>query len=196
MKKIFFIISVFLTLSSYSQINRYSDPVKTAKFKPITSSEIMRVPLALQKKYDENQKYLYQLKKWIIELQTQIKVEKYNILLEDEYDFLTSIEDGDLARATKILNDSELNIMKIIKEYNNYVEKFTNVTFSYKFITSIASSVNKAFLIDKPNIFSSVIYEIPLDSDIYVIEYSNEDYYKVNVNGKTGYIYKRVLRNN
>lgn len=89
----------------------------------MTSSEIMAVPMALQQKYNENQKYLYALKKWILELKTTIKVEPFLGRLNGEYSALTSMEDEDLARATKILNQREIGVNEIITAYNLFVSE-------------------------------------------------------------------------
>jgi tetratricopeptide (TPR) repeat protein len=103
----------------YSQ-NRYSQS-STSTYKPMSNSEIMAVPMALRQKYDENQKYLYDLEKWIIELKTTIKVEPFLSRLNGEYSVLTSMENDDLARATQILNKREIGIREVISEYNIFV---------------------------------------------------------------------------
>jgi tetratricopeptide (TPR) repeat protein len=89
----------------------------------MTNSEIMSVPMALQAKYDENQKYLYHLKKWVLELKSLIKEEPFLGRLNGEYSVLTSMEDEDLARATKALNQREIGINEIITEYNLFVSE-------------------------------------------------------------------------
>ncbi|QBN19751.1 tetratricopeptide repeat protein [Flavobacterium nackdongense] len=121
MKRIILLFMILLAMSGYSQ-NRYSN-YSTAKMEPLTQAEIMAVPLALQAKYDNNQKYLYQLKKWVLELKTSIKIEPFLGRLEGEYSVLTSMENDDLARATKLLNQREIGIQEIITEYNLFISK-------------------------------------------------------------------------
>lgn len=121
MKNTFLLFIILLAISSYSQ-NRY-DQTSISSFTPLTSSEIMAVPLALQAKYDENQKYLYALKKWILDLKTSITFEPFLGRLNGEYEVLSSMEDDDLARATKQLNKRKNSIEEIISEYKLYISK-------------------------------------------------------------------------
>lgn len=102
--------------------NRYSK-VTTSSYKPMSSSEISNVAMTLQKRYDANQKYLYNMKKWILELKPQISEPSFLTRLDKEYNDLTKIEDGDLARATKYLNQTENAIREIISDYNIWVNK-------------------------------------------------------------------------
>lgn len=119
----FFLISVY----SYSQVNRYST-YTPSRYEPMSFEELSAVPMALQKKYNENQKYLYQLKKWILELKTQLQGQEYISRLNSEYDDLTKIEDGDLARATKYLQQTENAVREIISDYkvNANKQNYTN----------------------------------------------------------------------
>jgi tetratricopeptide (TPR) repeat protein len=83
----------------------------------------MSVPLALKAKYDENQKYLYDLMNWVLELKGKITEKKYSERLEGEYSVLESMKKDDLARATDILKDRELSIRELISEYNIFLTK-------------------------------------------------------------------------
>jgi len=121
MKKVLPIIFMLISFVAFAQ-NRYSK-VTTSSFKPISSSEISNVAMTLQKRYNANQKYLYNMKKWILELKPQISEETFLTRLDKEYKDLTKIEDGDLARATKYLNQTENAIREIISDYNIWVNK-------------------------------------------------------------------------
>ena len=66
-------IILFIITSSIQSQNRY-DNVSTSTYKPMTLSEMMVVPQNLSNKYNENQKYLYSLKNWILELNGKIKI--------------------------------------------------------------------------------------------------------------------------
>lgn len=120
MKKILFIIFLLISIVSYSQVNRYSK-VTTSRYQPMSSSEISNVAMTLQKRYNQNQKYLYDMKKWILELKPQISEQSFIARLDKEYKDLTDIEDGDLARATKYLKQTENAIQEIISDYNVWV---------------------------------------------------------------------------
>lgn len=112
---------MLISIVAFAQ-NRYSK-VTTSSYTPMSSSEISNVAMTLQKRYDANQKYLYNMKKWILELKPQISEESFLTRLDKEYNDLTKIEDGDLARATKYLNQTENAIREIISDYNVWVNK-------------------------------------------------------------------------
>ena len=116
MKKIIFLLLMSVFIS-------YSQEISTSTYTPRSYSETMSIPMALKQKYDENQKYLYALKKWVIELKAQIQEPTYLSRLNGEYSILTSMENEDLARASKILNQTEIEISEIIADYNKFILK-------------------------------------------------------------------------
>ena len=120
MKKIILSI-LFLSSLSYSQ-NRYSQTT-TSSYTPMTLSEMMVVPQNLSNKYNENQKYLYSLKNCILELKPQISDLNYLTRLNNEYSDLESIENKDLSKYTKYLNQTENAIKKIISDYNTWIKE-------------------------------------------------------------------------
>jgi tetratricopeptide (TPR) repeat protein len=124
MKKVLPIIFMLISFVAFAQ-NRYSK-VTTSSYTPMSSSEISNVAMTLQKRYDANQKYLYNMKKWILELKPQISENGFLSRLDKEYNDLTKIEDGDLARATKYLNQTENAIREIISDYNIWVNQQNN----------------------------------------------------------------------
>jgi tetratricopeptide (TPR) repeat protein len=89
----------------------------------MTLSEMMVVPQNLSNKYNENQKYLYSLKNWILELKPQISDLNYLTRLNNEYSDLESIENKDLSKYTKYLNQTENAIKKIISDYNTWIKE-------------------------------------------------------------------------
>lgn len=125
MKKILFIVFLLVSIASNSQVNRYSK-VTTSRYQPMSSSEISNVAMTLQKRYNQNQKYLYDMKKWILELKPQISEQSFLTRLDKEYKDLTDLEDGDLARATKYLKQTENAIQEIISDYNIWVNQNNN----------------------------------------------------------------------
>ncbi|NRT11424.1 tetratricopeptide repeat protein [Flavobacterium sp. 14A] len=120
MKKIILTL-LFLSNLSYSQ-NRYSQS-STSTYTPMTLSEMMVVPQNLSNKYNENQKYLYSLKNWILELKPQVTEQSFIIRFNKEYNDLVKIEDKDLSKATQYLQQTENAIREIISDYNIYVAK-------------------------------------------------------------------------
>jgi tetratricopeptide (TPR) repeat protein len=124
MKKVIPIIFMLISFVAFAQ-NRTST-VTTSSFKPLSYSEISRVATTLQKRYNQNQKYLYDMKKWILELKPQIKEQKFINRLNGEYSVLTSMEDDDLGRATKALKQRENSIREVISEYNTWINTENN----------------------------------------------------------------------
>ena len=146
MKKLLFTLFLFVTIFCQAQVNRYSK-VTTSSFKPMSYSELSSVAMTLQKRYNENQKYLYAMKNWILELKPQIKEQKFINRLNGEYSVLTSMEDDDLARATKALKQRENSIREVISEYNTWVNqqnsKSTKTTQTNNKTSSNSSSLNE-----------------------------------------------------
>lgn len=145
MKKILPIIFMLISFVAFAQ-NRYSK-VTTSSFKPMSYSELSNVAMTLQKRYNENQKYLYAMKNWILELKPQIKEQKFIDRLNGEYSVLTSMEDDDLARATKALKQRENSIREVISEYNTWINQqnsqSTNTTQTDNNTSSNSSSLNE-----------------------------------------------------
>ena len=121
MKKLILFYLILISQIIISQ-NRYSNS-STSTYKPLTFEEISRVPREMKNRYNQNQKYLYELKKWILELKPQIKEQSFLTRFDKEYDDLTKIEDGDLARATTYLKQTENAIREIISDYNTWIKK-------------------------------------------------------------------------
>ena len=151
------IIILFSFLSSYSQ------EISTSTYTPRSYSEIMSIPLGLKQKYDENQKYLYALKKWVIELKSQIQEPAFLSRLNGEYSVLTSMENEDLARASKILNQTEIEISEIVSDYKKFVSTQSKQTDQNNSNQSIQSSSPQKDYLDegieayKANSFSEAI---------------------------------------
>lgn len=122
MKKLIFFSFLLISIFGYSQVNRYST-VTPSRYEPRSYDELSVVAMTLQKRYEANQKYLYDLKKWILELKPQISEQQFLNRLDKEYKDLTDIEDGDLARASKYLQQTENAVREIISDYNVWVNQ-------------------------------------------------------------------------
>ena len=92
----------------------------------MTLSEMMVVPQNLSNKYNENQKYLYSLKNWILELRPQVTEQSFLDRFNVEYNDLVKIEDKDLSKATQYLQQTENAIRLIISDYNIYIAKLNH----------------------------------------------------------------------
>ena len=143
MKKIFLLIVLLISIVCNSQVNRYSK-VTTSSFKPMSYSELSNVAMTLQKRYNENQKYLYAMKNWILELKPQINEQKFIERLNGEYSVLTLMEDDDLAPATKALKQRGNSIREIISEYNTWVNQQNNQKTNTKQTRNSTSSNNSS----------------------------------------------------
>lgn len=122
MKKLIFFSFLLMTIVGYSQVNRYST-YTPSRYEPRSFDELAVAAMSLQKRYEANQQYLYDLKKWILELKPQIVEQQFLKRLDKEYKDLTDIEDGDLARATKYLKQTENAVREIISDYNVWVNQ-------------------------------------------------------------------------
>ena len=174
----------------------------------MTSSEISNVAMTLQKRYNQNQKYLYDMKKWILELKPQISEQSFITRLDKEYKDLTDIEDGDLARATKYLKQTENAIQEIISDYNIWVNQNNNnsqsnssnqnnnvevTTRNRSSNLSVFGQNNMTLTFDgklkkTEHVLSEVITIIPSGKQVKVISGPNGGVYKVSYNGKIGFI--------
>ena len=122
MRKLLVFIFFTVSIISYSQIGPY-DTFTPSTYTPMSPSEILGPAMMMQKRYDANQKYLYGLKEWILELKPQISEQKFINQLNEVYNYLTSLEDGDLANATKQLRQVENAINEFISNYNIWVNE-------------------------------------------------------------------------
>ena len=193
MKKTITLLLLISAISTYSQ-NRYST-ISTSTYTPMTRSEIMTLPMALQAKYNENQKYLYHLKNRVLELKTSIKEEPFLGRLKEVYGFLTFMEDKDLARATKSLYQSEVDINEIISEYK--IENQNQIDIQNQNSTEVLYETSMKFdmpLRAKPEHTSAEIYSCPLNATVYVHDNKGKEYYRVTVNGHTGWISRHFLK--
>jgi tetratricopeptide (TPR) repeat protein len=120
MKKLL-IILLFISQIALSQ-NRYSK-ITTSSYQPRSYQETSSVAMTLQKRYNQNQDYLYALQSWVLDLKSQIKEQRFINRLNGELSVLESMENDDLARATKILKQREISIKKVITEYNAFVSQ-------------------------------------------------------------------------
>lgn len=148
MKTLLPFVFLLISIISYSQVNRYTQPLQPARYQPLSYDELSVAAMSLQKRYDANQKYLYAMKNWILELKPQIKGQKFIDRLNREYSILTSMEDDDLARATKALKQRENSIREVISEYNIWVNQqnnqTSNTTQANNNTSSNSSSLNEA----------------------------------------------------
>ena len=184
--------------SSNNSTDRKRYKTSTSTFKSLSYDELLSVPMALQKRYNQNQKYLYALKKWILELKPQIEEEKYLNRLNGEYSVLSSMENDDLARATRILRQRENSIREIISEYNSYLKTNTHNNNERKYTSNNVNSSKRTTLkmegklrrSDSP--ISSVIDIISIGKSVKLIE-KKGDYWKVFYNGNSGYLNEMYL---
>tara|TARA_R110001583_G_C5602643_1_gene404632 strand:+ start:501 stop:1469 length:969 start_codon:yes stop_codon:yes gene_type:complete len=116
MKRLFLIILLLISIISHAQVNRYSK-TKNTTYQPRTFEELSRVAQFKSNQYDSNQKYFYDLKKWILELRTVINGDEFIKRLDLQYSALTTIENGDLSIMTKILHQIENATREVISDY-------------------------------------------------------------------------------
>ncbi len=123
MKKNILIILVLISQISISQ-NRYSNS-STSTYKPLSFEEISRVPRAMQNKRNQKLKYIYNLKKWILDLKPQIQEQQFLTRLDGLYTFLEEAEDKflEVRELMTYLQKTENEIREIISDYNIWKNK-------------------------------------------------------------------------
>jgi len=126
MKYLLLIAISLVCFKGSSQINRYSKATPAASYEPMSFSELATVAQYKRAAYDRNQEYLYNLKKWILDLKSEITEDRFISRLDGQYSVLTSLEDDDLANATNVLKKREMEIREIISDYNLYIKNFNN----------------------------------------------------------------------
>jgi clan AA aspartic protease (TIGR02281 family) len=77
---------------------------------------------------------------------------------------------------------------------NNYSSKESVYTGNYKYKTTLDNPVIEVKLRSQPSVYSRVVYTLPKNATVYVIDNSGEVYFKVYVNGYTGYLSKGFLK--
>lgn len=161
MKNLLLFAFLTISISCFSQVNRYST-VTPSRYEPRSYQEMSSVAMTLQKRYNENQKYLYDMKKWILELKPQIQEQSFLTRLDSEYEDLTFIEDEDLARSTKYLNQTENAIREIISDYNIWVNQQSSQnqssTNSNQKNNSSQNFAQKGYDLQKKGKFADAIY--------------------------------------
>ncbi|HPM90998.1 MAG TPA: retroviral-like aspartic protease family protein [Tenuifilaceae bacterium] len=77
---------------------------------------------------------------------------------------------------------------------NNYSSKESVYTGNYKFATTFDNPPFEVPIRSEPNVNSREVYKCPKNATVYVIDNSGEIFFKVYVNGYTGYITKGFLK--
>lgn len=77
---------------------------------------------------------------------------------------------------------------------NNYSSKESVYNGNYMFSTSFDKPPFEVPLRSEPNVNSREVYKCPINATVYVLDNSGEFYFRVYVNGYTGYLSKRFLK--
>jgi hypothetical protein len=85
--------------------------------------------------------------------------------------------------------------LKIHDSYNTKSKKQTqkNSVKNYKFKTVLNDVYSEIYLRIGPNVTSTEIYKCPKSAEVYVIDNSDDLYFKVSINGNIGYLIKHAL---
>ena len=205
MKKILSLTLILFSITMNSQINRYFKATPSRGFQSLSYEEMARVPMMLQKRYNENQKYLYNLQKLILKIKPNINGEEYKKELDIQFSYLEELEDADLARATKLLNQIDINIQRIVSNYKsasqktNYHSKGSRPKLSINNKKELHGEYyvyNYTAVYDDPYLDNNIIKYLQDDEPIYIIEknkYTN--YYKIRIDGNEGFINGNFIKN-
>lgn len=121
MKKIYTLLFVTIITVSYGQ-NRYSKVTSGPTFKARTLNETMAVPMYSRQEYDRNQKILYNLQSYVIDLKRQVKGEKNIVYLGKLYEVLKYMETIDLASSGDALREIDKQLAEFVYEYNQEIK--------------------------------------------------------------------------
>ncbi len=124
MKKVLFIAAMMMSIFCFSQ-GRYDNPNSygNIRYQPESFESRSYVPIELAKKHQNNQQYLKSLKKWILDLQSQMSSEKHIEGLGMLYDLLVKIENKNLAQYSEYLAEAEETARDIIRNYNTWLKE-------------------------------------------------------------------------
>lgn len=121
MKKIYTLLFVTIITVSYGQ-NRYSRVTSGPTFKARTLNETMAVPMYSRQEYNRNQKILYNLQSYVIDLKSQVKGEKNIAYLDEMLYGLKYLEKADLAVYGEVLQNVDRSLKKFVYEYNQEIK--------------------------------------------------------------------------
>ncbi len=112
-----------IALSSFAQINRYSNgPIPAniqSTYTPLDLNAVENAINKRQQEYDDNQKKIDGLIDWIYELKGQTSDEEFKEALSEYYKTLRSFDGQDLSRMNDEIRDVELGIKELIDKYNS-----------------------------------------------------------------------------
>ena len=179
----------------------------------------MRAPLLeAQEKYNNNSAKVDALINWIFKLKKNTTETEFSLSMDSFYKELKSYYEKhlDLAKMDTQIKQVELGIKEAIDSYNKRIKssnvKADNTTTSsynsnttsnkqnefseqYKFQTTFDNPLDKVPLRELPDIDSRITYMCPINATVYVIDNPTRDvYFKVYVNGYTGYLSKGYLK--
>lgn len=121
MKKIYTLLFVTIITVSYGQ-NRYSRVTSGPTFKARTLNEAMVVPMYSRQEYNKNQKILYNLQSYVMDLKTQVKGDENIDYLDKLHKFLEYMETVDLASSGEVLQGVNRLLKKFVYEYNQEIK--------------------------------------------------------------------------
>jgi len=211
MRKVLFITVMMMSVFCFSQ-SRYDNPNSygNIRYQAESFEERAYVPLMMaknkaeaDKRHQANQKYLYELKKWILELKPQMSSSKHIETLNGIYNALTKVEDDYMPdyEYYKAFQKAENLIREVISDYNTWVQNENNFNYDTWEKEKEGSIVGKFIKVKE----DTIIWDVPdmpkaisklkiyKGWEVYVMEKTNDTFYKVTYGNVVGYVTKSML---
>jgi len=202
-------LSILIVFLSGAQTNRYYQPgssTYTPQFVPVDYTQLQKTLEQRQSLYDKNRAHTDYLLDWILDAKLNTDEEQFLSDLDRYYKILRTLDGKDFSKASYALRVITLEIKETTYEYNKRMKKnkenkekrelstHNENVGNYKFIATFDGTFNGLPLREHPDPYSKDIYLCPDDAVIYVIEESGDSYFKVHVNGHTGYLSKLFIK--
>lgn len=155
-----------------------------SKFKPFNYGEMESAVMAVQRKYEVNEKKVDALIDCIFEIKGQTSDKEFLQKMDNYYKRLKSFYGQDLARMDREIREVQLGIKEEVDKYNRQNKeeteqpKKTDGYESYKGFTGIKSVTSSAPLLSRPHTSAETIGIIETGK-VEIIRQANQSYYYV-----------------
>lgn len=119
--RLFFIVTLILQIVLFGQGK--SQTVYQSQFAPLDLNLMQKALKDKEKEFDQNENYLYEMEKWIIDLKGKTTDNKFIEGLDYYLKKLKSYENEDLSMYRTELKQIEVNVIEEISKYNKRIEE-------------------------------------------------------------------------
>jgi tetratricopeptide (TPR) repeat protein len=119
--RLFFFLTLLLQIILFGQGK--SQTVYQSQFAPLDLNLMQKALKDKEKAYDQNENYLYEMEKWVIDLKGKTNDNKFIAGLDYYLKKLKSYENEDLSMYRTELKQIEVNVLEEISKYNKRIEE-------------------------------------------------------------------------